>query len=516
MQITLEEDINVADVKPDIDALITRQAHLELTQIKAETDHAILRGTLSFTLLYSSQDDIRPVHSMQGQIPFEETVNMEQLAAGEDVFCHYELEDFQIHLINSRKISVRAIVSFQCQVEEDAKSPAGIDILSDEAARAGMEQSVIPEGLHKRFTTLTYTQSAPRQKDIFRIKEELTLPKGKPCMDTLLYYELTPQNLQTRLLEDGIRITGDLHIFFLYVPIDQERRMEYFETELPIDGIVNCAGCHENMIPDIRFITQNKQLEIKADEDGENRLLDLELLLSLNMKFYEEKEMSILDDAYSTACQLTLTKEPVTYEQLVMKSQGVIRTSDRIKLEDHQEKFLQICTASGRVQIDEQEITSEGIALEGVVELDVLYITENDERPFASIKGILPFSHLLEITDISPDDHYQLQSDISQISVIMLDAGEMEAKVVLSVSAAVFTPVSHSVITRIEEAPLDLELLQSMPGIVGFIAEENTSLWDLAKEYCTSPESIMELNGLTSDEIHPGDRLLLAKQVDGL
>ena len=62
----------------------------------------------------------------------------------------------------------------------------------------------------------------------------------------------------------------------------------------------------------------------------------------------------------------------------------------------------------------------------------------------------------------------------------------------------------------------DLERLQKMPGIVGFIVSDNSSLWDIAKEYQTSPESIMELNGLTSEEVHPGDRLLLAKQVDGL
>ena len=117
---------------------------------------------------------------------------------------------------------------------------------------------------------------------------------------------------------------------------------------------------------------------------------------------------------------------------------------------------------------------------------------------------------------MSPTDHYQLQSDISQISVLMLDSEELEAKVVINLGAIVFTPATQSVIASLEEAPLDLERLQKMPGIVGFIADEKTTLWNLAKEYATSPESIMELNGLTTDEIRPGDRLLLAKQVDGL
>ncbi len=516
IQVTLEDDVNVPDTKPDIDTIIKHHGSLEISEIKSEQDKVLLRGTLPFSLLYSSNDDIRPIHNMQGQIPFEESINIESLSPSDEVFCHYELEDCQIQLINSRKISIRAIVSFHCQAEEIASTSAGVDIISDEAARAGMESSVTPEGLHKRYETILYTHATSRQKDLFRIKDEFSLPKGKSNIDTILYYEMNPQNLQTRLIEDGIRVSGDLLLFFLYVPEDEERRMEYIETELPIDGVVNCAGCHETFIPDISFQPQGGLLEVKTDEDGERRVLELELSLAMNIKFYEDSDMEILNDAYSTACELSLERQEISYEKLLLKTQNVLRASQHIKLENQADKLLQVCTATGKVQIDEQEVQENGISLEGIIELDILYITDNDERPLGSTKGIIPFQHFLEVKNMSSTDHYQLQSDISQISVLMLDSEELEAKVVINLGAIVFTPASQAVIASLEESPLDLERLQKMPGIVGFIADEKTTLWDLAKEYATSPESIMELNGLTADQIHPGDRLLLAKQVDGL
>ena len=515
IQTTLEDDVNVPDTKPDIDFIIKQHGCLELTEITCEQNKCIVHGQLQFELLYVSNDDIRPIHNMKGQIPFEETINMDGLSDTDTVFCSYDLEDCQIKLIHSRKISVRAIAGFHCQAEDETSYPAGVDIISDDAARAGMD-ALVPEGLHKRFDDISYTRSTPRQKDVFRIKDELTLPKGKPDIDTILYYEMTPVNLQTRLLEDSIRITGDLHVFVLYIPVDEERRMEYLETETSIDGIVQCDQCSEQMIPDIIFQPGCGSMEVKPDEDGEQRVLEIELPLNMTMKFYEDVKLPILKDAYSTACELTLSKKPVTFEQLLLKTQNVIRVSDQIKPDDKQERILQICTASGRVQIDEQEIREDGIALEGIVALDILYITENDDQPLGSLNAVIPFQHFMEIKRISPEDHYLLQTDISQISVIMLDAAEIEAKVVLSVSAIVFTSAGCNVITQIEEAPQDLERLQKMPGIVGFIVSDNSSLWDIAKEYQTSPESIMELNGLTSEEVHPGDRLLLAKQVDGL
>ncbi len=474
IQATLEDDMNVPDTKPDIEKLVKTQGKIQITDISPSEGKVTVRGNLSFSLLYSSNDDIRPIHNMKGQIPFNESINMDNVTAADDVFCHFELEDCQASLINSRKVSIRAILSLDCCQNEQKNITIGTDIISEDAARAGMEESVPPEGLNKKFNTISYTQLALQKNDIFRISDEAVLPKGKPAIDTLLYYEITPQNVQTRIVEDGIRIIGDMLLFALYTPEIEERRLEYLETEIPFDGVVNCNGCNENMIPDIEITVSSREASAKPDEDGENRILDIELILKLQMKFYEDDELQILDDAYSTSCSLQLAKENINYEKLLMKNQSSVRISDHINI-NNSDNILQICSSSGTIQIDEQEI-----------------------------KGI------------SDDDSYELQSDINQINLIMIDKEEVEAKITISICALVFTSKSQDAITGITENPLDLEKFNDMPGLAGFIANENDTLWDIAKEYNTTPESIMELNGLTSSQIHKGDRLLLMKIVDGV
>ena len=83
IQTTLEDDVNVPDTKPDIDLIIKQNGCLDLTEIKCEQNKCVLRGSLQFELLYASHDDIRPVHNMKGQIPFEETVNLDGLTETE-------------------------------------------------------------------------------------------------------------------------------------------------------------------------------------------------------------------------------------------------------------------------------------------------------------------------------------------------------------------------------------------------------------------------------------------------
>ena len=199
-----------------------------------------------------------------------------------------------------------------------------------------------------------------------------------------------------------------------------------------------------------------------------------------------------------------------------MKNQSVVRVSDRIHINQSEDTILQICNATGNIQIDEQEIVENGIALEGVVNLDILYITENDDKPLATAKGTIPFTHVIEVKGIHPDDDYELQSNISQISVIMLDGQEIEAKIILNLCAFVFTHSGQQIITQIEEHPLDMERLQAMPGLVGFIVDKSDTLWNIAKQYNTTVESIMELNHLDSEQVRQGDRLLLLKQIDGI
>ena len=78
-----------------------------------------------------------------------------------------------------------------------------------------------------------------------------------------------------------------------------------------------------------------------------------------------------------------------------MKNQSSVRISDHVKI-NNGENILQICSSSGTIQVDEQEITDEGIQIEGAVTLDILYITDNDDRPLSMAKGIIPLTILLK------------------------------------------------------------------------------------------------------------------------
>ncbi|MBR1740861.1 MAG: DUF3794 domain-containing protein [Lachnospiraceae bacterium] len=513
---TLEEDINVADNKPDIDKIVKLQGDVLMGQITPFEERVTIKGELAFSLLYITGDDLRPIHNMQGQIPFEETINMEGLQPESDVLYHFELEDLQAKLINSRKVSIRALLALKCCQEEQKELAAGTDIVSSLEDRADQASPDTPEGLYCLYDEFALTKLTSQKKDVFRIRDQVILPKGKPNVETILYYEMDAGNLQHRPVDGGIRFLGDLKLFVLYLPENEERRLEYLDIELPFDDVLSCEECGEEMIPDIELLFTNKLLELRPDEDGENRILEVELNLNFRIRFYEDEHFKYLKDAYSTKCTLNLEKKQIDTRKLLMKNQSILRITDRIQIADSSQPILQICNPTGTVKIDEQTIITDGIELEGIVELDILYITEDDAMPLSLAKGTLPFTHVIEIKGISPGDDYELDADISQINVMMLDGQEIEAKVTLNLCAFVFTHRTGEIITGIEETPLDMERLQEMPGVIGYIAEEKEDLWDIAKSCNTTVEDIMSLNSLDRDYIGAGERILLVKQIDGM
>ena len=82
--------------------------------------------------------------------------------------------------------------------------------------------------------------------------------------------------------------------------------MEYYETDLAFGGTIECSGCNENMVDDITFKVISNNIESKSDEDGEERVLDLEVVLEMDIIAYDIQEPEVLRDIYSPSKKLFL------------------------------------------------------------------------------------------------------------------------------------------------------------------------------------------------------------------
>jgi hypothetical protein len=501
LQLTLDDDFNVPDIKPDIDQIITEQGEIRINEIKATNGKLLVKGALGFNVLYLCEGDQRPIHNISGEIPFDEVINMDITCADDDPIVKWDLEDLTTGLINSRKLSVRSIVRLYVAIEE----------LYDEETAVMVEG---PEDIQYINKKIEVTDVAINKKDTYRIKDEIMIPANKGNITSLLYNDIGLSNVEIRLLEDRFTIKGELPVFVMYTSEDEENPIEYYETEIPFSGTIECSGCTEDMIEDITVALVSKNIQVKPDSDGEERVLDLEVILELAIKVYEVEEPEVLCDVYCPNKEITPIVRNATYENLVIKNNSKYRIADRIKVLEEQPNILQICHAKGGIKID--DIFQEGseLQVEGVIEVDILYISEEDTRPMNSLRGIIPFAQTIELKGMKNGSNYEVKPNLDQLSVMMLDGEEIEVKATINLNTIVFDVITEPIITDIEVSDLDLDKLQAMPGIIGYVVKKEDSLWKIAKKYYTTVDNIMAINDLTDDRVKEGDKLIIMKKVE--
>ena len=209
-----------------------------------------------------------------------------------------------------------------------------------------------------------------------------------------------------------------------------------------------------------------------------------------------------------------LVREKQILESLLVKNFSKCKVNDRIKIENSHGKILQICHSDGSVKVDSSRIVENGIEVEGVVQIRILYIIGDDDMPFYSMEAMIPFQHVIEAEQITEKCVYYMRADLEQLSTTMIDSDEIEAKIVINLNALVMKQREIGIIQNIAERELDREKLRNMPGIVGYQVQPQDTLWDIAKRFYTTIDTILELNEMENDTIKPYDTLVLMKKVE--
>ena len=495
-QITLDDDFNVPDVNDDIYKIITRDGIIAASGTKVQDGKVIVSGELKFKFLYGSADDKGKIHHMSGSIPFTETVNCDDADDHDGVTVKWDIDDLSIDIINTRKISAKAIITLSVSCE---------DIYDIETACMPENDSSVL-CLEK---TSDVTQLAVCKKDIFRVKENIDLPAGKPNISEIIWDTACLKSVSTKLLDGKISLSGELSLFVLYTAEDENTPVQWLDSSFSFNSAIDVPGCTEDMIGDIEVTIGSSNVSLKSDYDGEPRTLEPDMVLDLNMKIYREEPVNFLIDAYSPDCRVVPTYSSVNYNSILTKNLSKCKVADKLKLDSTKGQVLQLLSSSGNAKVDEISVSENGITVDGVVTAKLMYISSDDKNPLAIADEIIPFTHTIEAQGVSNESLSFIRPSIEQLNVVMTGSNEIEAKASVLLDCLVLGNNSDNIITDIATEDFDMAELQSRPGMVAYLTKENDSLWNIAKTFHSTKERIMEINDLKSETLSPGEMLLI-------
>ena len=167
VQITLDEDMNVPDTKPDVEKIVESRGELHIDETEVQKDRIRIRGSFLVQILYLSAEKEPRLSSMEHEFTLEEFMNVEGADSGDAARVTADLEDLTVSIINSRKCGIRSVLFFHIHISE----------MKFVECTVGIEKK---ENVQCLYESASMTEIVMNKKDIQRIKAEVSLPAGKP------------------------------------------------------------------------------------------------------------------------------------------------------------------------------------------------------------------------------------------------------------------------------------------------------------------------------------------------
>ena len=498
-QVTLDDDFIVPDTMSDMAEVILDSGIIQLEPVKVQRERITVRGKLDFHVLYRKEEG--GLQALGGSIPFEEAINVPDLDEKDYVSVSWQLEDLNTEMIHSRKLGIKAIVTLEAKAESLYDTEAAVDVRGeDDEIHLQVRRERIPAAA-----------IALRRKDTYRLKQDITLPGSKPVIERMLWTEMKLAGCQAKPLDGQIHLEGTLMVFALYEG-GESGMVQWVEESIPFSGEVEMQGAAADMIPVIGLKLIHRDLEEKPDYDGEMRELSVDAVIELDVRLYEEQELELLQDLYATNREIVLDTGEAVFDQILTRNFGKCRVAEKVEMETDP-RVLQICHSSGSVKLDGVEVRENALAVDGVLEVKLLYLTDEDARPVQAETRLVPFHYEAEAPGITEDSIWYLEPGLEQLTAVMTGGGQAELRGVITLDLFVLQPETRQIILQAQVHPVDTEKMKAMPGIVGYLVQPGDSLWDVAKRFHTTEKSILEANELPGDAIKAGDCLILVKEI---
>ena len=498
-QVTLDDDFIVPDTMSDMAEVILDSGIIQLEPVKVQRERITVRGKLDFHVLYRKEEG--GLQALGGSIPFEEAINVPDLDEKDYVSVSWQLEDLNTEMIHSRKLGIKAIVTLEAKAESLYDTEAAVDVRgADDEIHLQVRRERIPAAA-----------IALRRKDTYRLKQDITLPGSKPVIERMLWTEMKLAGCQAKPLDGQIHLEGTMMVFALYEG-GESGMVQWVEESIPFSGEVEMQGAAADMIPIIGLKLIHRDLEERPDYDGEMRELSVDAVIELDVRLYEEQELELLQDLYATNREIVLDTGEAVFDQILTRNFGKCRVAEKVEMETDP-RVLQICHSSGSVKLDGVEVRENELAVDGVLEVKLLYLTDEDARPVQAATRLVPFHYEAETPGITEDSIWYLEPGLEQLTAVMAGGGQAELRGVITLDLFVLQPETRQIILQAQVHPVDTEKMKAMPGIVGYLVQPGDSLWDVAKRFHTTEKSILEANELTGDAIKAGDCLILVKEI---
>ncbi len=483
----VECDMILPDYCPDVVKILKCSVTPVILSTQLSGNKVEAEGAASIRLYYLAEGGT--LHCYEQKYPFEKAAELKETPLRPVAEASAVLDYVNCRAMSQRRVDIRGAVTVHLRVEGQK------------------EQSIISaaqgDGVclrSRQFPVTRLIGSASRQ---FTLREELDPVPGSPAMEAILHTFGCAALTEYKVISGKIIAKGELRLQILYRPQQEGEGSSLplsMDYRLPISQILDVDGAEEGNLCEVFFEPGDIIVTLKNEGAPGEEKISLSALMFAKARVYENLEVSLADDCYSTQYACTYNAAPLRLEQSTAMVDD--RRQQRASMELPEEAAGEILALWG--DISAVTLNEEGLS----AQLDLhLLACDGEGVPVYFERSLeLPAPITLQPGEEMADPRIQLEE-----LGYTRSGNHLELSCDLRVTCR--RNISH-IFSAIQEITVD-ETHPKPPrtaALTIFFARKGESLWEIARQYSTSIDAIMEENTL-SEDVLPENRMLMIPMV---
>jgi len=470
----------VPDYLPDISRILTTRGTVTVREKDVSEGRATVSGTADLTAVYAPEGG-EGVRSLSMAIPFSVTWDGKNVSPAAELVADARLVSCETHVINPRKVLGKADIC----VTFAFYTPGSLTLTENVAGARGVEKLV---------RTADIAPIAGVTEKTFPVSDELEAGGGKPVPEELLAAETRAEAQECRVQEGRCIVKGAVRTDVLYRAGDE---LVSAALEVPFTQFAELESGLE--LPTCRCVPVLTGCSVELLEGVSGAVFAVMAYVTVQVVTREQMQVTVLEDLYSTgeALDVTLTERALPREDRCLTARQAFR-----ELVETPTPAVSV----EQVQVQVREVSVTGAGAEAAVTADlcaqVIYTDEQGSLCCASrrFSAAVP----LEVPDCGARS---VTAEVEPGLYGLAAAGDVELRFDLSVEVCCPQEETVSMVESVAAAEGGGARTDA-PSVV-LRSAEGGRIWDLAKRYRSSVETIRGINALEGDDLPDDGRLLL-------
>lgn len=484
-------DLMLPDYCPDILRVLRCDIDPKVMSKQVIGEKLVIDGTANVKLLYI--DDARCLRSHEHKIPFTTTIELKTAPETATVEAHVTTDYVNCRPVSQRRLDIKGSLSV-CAV---VTAPRTEQVITE---ANGMSVEL------KR-KIVKHSRPIANVSRTFTVKEELDVGYGKDSVGAIVRADGACVVTDSKVIANKVILKAELNGHILYTSDNKANNANIMEFTLPISQIVDVEGVDENSQCRLMLNVNGITPEVRANNEGEARVIALAVELCCNAVAYKNNEVPVVTDMYSTKYESTYTAKPVLFERLnaVMENEHTIKNT----YEMPNNEIENVLDVWSDVVIKNAKVENNELVVSGTIRTCMLAEQGDGETACVERTGDLEYRARVD----NPGENISVNCDAlvkdTQYSVIGKD--KIEVRSTLFFNVGIFSVGRENVLTEIAVNEKSEKKTEDNAALIIYFAEENESVWDIAKRYNTSAKMIANSNDLSGEIVENQCMLLIPK-----